>query len=582
MEFSPFKLIVYGIVALALILIIVNFFLVNPDPIKELKEGISLSENDLGKFNSKKIFFPEAVSFSSKTFNSSNRFVSFQCNYTQKCDPEKINVDLNSVKLLLKQEQTVSFRCIQDYPLNECRIYFGIEPAQIILNELNSNESFNLDSEKALISFSYFNAGSIDANNCISEIEIKREEKENGNSVKSLYDSFEENLGDLFAGESNEKIIELNLRDSGKYFVTVKVSCPDAGNDKKTVSFNVSKTVTSSNCSAELGKPFSLDSINYIDCLCEKCNYAFECRNKCNEEFNEFEFELISSEKATAKYNKEIPECECSQETQEIDCAENEECDGCNCVEKTEKLCGNGEINDGEECGETGLNCEIGFICSNCKCIKEIPDTGEWFSGTPENKKGYNQVIFNKIVEIATREGVPSILVLSVARQESNFTQCCKESGKNHSTDCKPDLVSVSCDLDKLLLSYNNSSYGVMQINKGVHPDCFETKPNASRTRTIVNSKGEIGDNLCYGLLECDNKSVLDFECNIAAGIEHLKRYHSSIPQKYDCTNLEGKHYYEYFEIWDIALRRYNGLYCPDNGARSYVEDVKSRASDFK
>jgi cell wall-associated NlpC family hydrolase len=302
MAFSTFRLLVYSIVFLILIYLISTFFFFPLNPMQELNEGIEIAEKNIGKFNSIKINFPEETIFSSRVFNSPDRFILFECNYDLKCDPTKIQVDFNSVKIISPQEQVVSFRCIQDYPLNQCKIYFGQEPAQINLLELNSKKEFNLDSEKAVISFTYSNSGAIDAEKCIALITVKKEETSNNRKINALYSEKKIDLGSVFAGEKNSKQAELNLLVEGKYLIEFKISCPEAGTDYKEISFNASKSITSSNCKAiELTESYTFGDKVFKDCLCEECIYAFECMQKCNEKYK-LEFEMSSPEKATAEY----------------------------------------------------------------------------------------------------------------------------------------------------------------------------------------------------------------------------------------------------------------------------------------
>ncbi|MBN2127209.1 MAG: hypothetical protein JW703_02335 [Candidatus Diapherotrites archaeon] len=192
----------------------------------------------------------------------------------------------------------------------------------------------------------------------------------------------------------------------------------------------------------------------------------------------------------------------------------------------------------------------------------------------------YNQEYVSLVAEKAEKYEVPVLIALGVAAQESTFRHCCLTANQNFAGTCTADYSSNSCKMNKVLSSSSNSrinSVGLMQINAYYHKDCFEAKATNKRPKQFE-INGVMQPNICYGLSECNNKTVLDVECNIAAGLNHLKMFKSC--SSTSCTNSSGKSYNSYTG-WDAALRRYNGCGCGSSADRNYVENVKNRMEEF-
>ncbi len=144
---------------------------------------------------------------------------------------------------------------------------------------------------------------------------------------------------------------------------------------------------------------------------------------------------------------------------------------------------------------------------------------------------------------------IPLRLLQALIHKESREIQCCAESGKNHYFDCKksPD---TSCGDDRVLTSFDDSSIGIMQINK---------KVNAN-----------IAAKVCK-----EGQTINDRECNIKVGIELLRRgvkkYKDGISEttlKKYCSNtniFDGQNLndlYKSYKGFDAVIRSYAGWGC--------------------
>jgi hypothetical protein len=243
-----------------------------------------------------------------------------------------------------------------------------------------------------------------------------------------------------------------------------------------------------------------------------------------------------------------------------------------------------------EECKD-----DDGCICNVYGCVKEFNsyvdkggDCGgkrdKVFEGGAITSYDFDSDFQTKVLAKASKYGVPIKLALSLVAQESGFRHCCKVAGETSANTCDPDYNTLECSENKMLVSPGGSSYGIMQINKEVHEDCFEDKQNSERS----------SDSIC-NVDECDRKSVRDIGCNIAAGLNLLKRNYNvykdgcressvyeNIKQRCEqCSTTDGFKFYNYGG-WDAALRAYSGWGCRDDAEKDYVEDVRSWISKFE
>ncbi|MBU0979282.1 MAG: hypothetical protein KJ709_00615 [Nanoarchaeota archaeon] len=164
---------------------------------------------------------------------------------------------------------------------------------------------------------------------------------------------------------------------------------------------------------------------------------------------------------------------------------------------------------------------------------------------------------YAKIEKYANEYGVPVLLAVAVAGQESNYVHCSPEQ--------------IECPDDKIIKGDNGKALGLYQINRDSHADCHQT---------LANSKRESGS-ICK-VSKCDGKDVHNLDCNIAAAMNLLKKKYDEIGSGCTesscntCTNSAGKFYASY-RGWDAALRGYNGLGCAA-GPNGYVEEVQEKA----
>ncbi|MCD6478365.1 MAG: hypothetical protein J7L44_00585 [Candidatus Diapherotrites archaeon] len=142
---NAMRLLVYAVVASALVFLVINIFQIffpSQDYAKEIELMLDAAEVDLGKYVAREILLPANVKINAGDFDTASRSVVFICNNPAICCtqgkscPKIIEWDNVFMKryVLAKQAKKVKIaaRCRFE-ELYICKIYIGSEPAQIML-----------------------------------------------------------------------------------------------------------------------------------------------------------------------------------------------------------------------------------------------------------------------------------------------------------------------------------------------------------------------------------------------------------------------------------------------------------------
>lgn len=264
---------------------------------------------------------------------------------------------------------------------------------------------------------------------------------------------------------------------------------------------------------------------------------------------------------------------------------------------------GFGTLNDCySECSDVSCDC---FVYGCNKKYGEVVGKGESCGNKRDdiylfdyfaNPNLYSNSQESLVVDYALKYNIPPLLTLSLVAQESKFLHCCRTSDAVHWKDCAPVLDMLTCDPSLILKSYDDSSLGIMQINQGVHKDCYLPYTLSDRSSSSI----------CK-VSDCELTTAYNINCNLDAGMNLLRRNYelygdgcknSELYKEIEagekskteyktfwngcnnCKTSEGLNYYEY-RGWDAALRAYNGLACRDEKESDYVEDVRAHVIEF-
>ncbi|MBI3051926.1 hypothetical protein HYY74_05730 [Candidatus Woesearchaeota archaeon] len=152
----------------------------------------------------------------------------------------------------------------------------------------------------------------------------------------------------------------------------------------------------------------------------------------------------------------------------------------------------------------------------------------------------------NAVKKFAAEYSIPQRLALQLAKHESiDFSHYQEQYQPYKNCDGRVKCGDQGCSL------------GLLQINTcpGANPQCVGT---------VSYEPGSY--DLCQGAKECNAKDVKDLQCNVEAGLRHLKNCYAAAADPVPACTCGRYH------GWDYALRCYNGCACDNN----YVELVKN------
>lgn len=281
---TVFKMLVSAIAAIALLMVFLNYilpyFLTVQDVEKEIGVLLTEAEFSPGKYKSASIQLTSGASLNAGNFDSDNRSTAFSCNSAELCldylsyDERKINVKRNI-------QTTVSARCSYAHDLFTCKIYFGKEPAQLEIREVQIKESIDLGKNENIAQFAVKNTGNDGARNAKATARIYKRYFADSEWKKEFVRQNEKDLGNIDAGSEINAEIELPIGESGTYAVEIIASAEDAGFDSAEKTFEATGSVNL--CKATSQEGFAAYNPELGKCreksFCENCTYAFECRD---------------------------------------------------------------------------------------------------------------------------------------------------------------------------------------------------------------------------------------------------------------------------------------------------------------
>ena len=294
-EQAPFRLLVYAIVALALLSVfftyVVPLFFPSPEPFSILEKNIEVASITQGKGIIEEVKFGK-TEFSGNTFDSKNRSMAFECNSAALCCNIS-EVDENCTKEISWNERNIEIkservietttRCFYENTIYVCKIYFGKKPAQIEIVKSEIKEKINLDVENAVLNLEIKNSGEVPLFNGVIKVEVyemyleanKWEKRYVGRALVN------ETFGEIQPGAILEKHLPISVSGAGKYDVELRVWGANAGFEEKNLGFDVTG-----------GNKCGLDSLKQCDpaeiglsgcraiCYCTSCLLSSQCIEK--------------------------------------------------------------------------------------------------------------------------------------------------------------------------------------------------------------------------------------------------------------------------------------------------------------
>jgi hypothetical protein len=319
-----FELLIYAIITIALIFMVITLFdLPKEDTIiKELQETINIAQTDnfLGKtiiletkliqkdFYLNKIALEDALSSTA-----------IECNNPKICCIRQSEQDKNQTctKPLIwdydffraEQETTVktSVRCLNEFGVPICRIYFGSYPAQSQIVEITKLSENN--SGKIISTIKVKNSGETQLSFGMLKLTLQKEVLGNWEDTEIEYNPQE--IHSLLPQQEHSFIQEVNINTIGNYKLVYTFSGINSGFDKNALEIKVSKN----SCEIIEEENYEIQTIeegkkyNEIK-KCQNCDYAYECANAWQNKYLNINYQILTKEKTYCEKTSENGACE--------------------------------------------------------------------------------------------------------------------------------------------------------------------------------------------------------------------------------------------------------------------------------
>lgn len=308
---NTFEIIIYAIVALALVLAFLNFapqFLENKQSINEMKKSIEIakSQTSLGKtMNIGSPIYDKEFIANKKNFDDKIVLVAFECLNPKECCIRKADQDKNYVcnkpiewdydffKVSETKKIQTSLRCLDKMGLITCKFYLGSLPAQAKVEKI---ELIDTEDGTAEIKVIVKNTGSNEL--AFGENSLKLEKKSPTNWVETDYVSEIKETMAIMPQESYSFYWSIAPKNSGEYKAIFTFQGQNAGFDENSITFTLDTTLACK--TGGIGESiFDPENNIYQEIhYCTNCSNSFDCASAWNKKQNGTTFTPINSESA--------------------------------------------------------------------------------------------------------------------------------------------------------------------------------------------------------------------------------------------------------------------------------------------
>ena len=305
---TTFRFFIYAIVVLAVIALIYTFFIVKPgDPVEEMGKAIAYSQSNLGKSYTKEVFFPLDFSVSAeRSLDDSMRNVSFHCFDTTVCG-KVLDVTPKRVTSLKEGVVKITSRCNYAYTVFECKIYFGLPPAQSSIGEAEIPAVVDAAAQEPKIEIKITNIGSQTAANVFLTVELYKKELVDNEDRELLYSEMPvtEFVETLAPNEERSFSVPLKINRNGEFVVRYRVEGLESGYEEGKAEFKVVNAPEEQICFvSNIGETYlSIDrGLCETQFFCSGCETAAECAYKWQLTEPEGGFEPVTTDYTIITY----------------------------------------------------------------------------------------------------------------------------------------------------------------------------------------------------------------------------------------------------------------------------------------
>src|SRR3989344_1185939 len=284
MENSPLKLLVTIIVAAALIYLAIGYFAPpNDKNLDEVKNGLAYAQANEGELHKIELFLQKDFALKGSLLDDPSRSVRFECTSSQTCSADGIEIDPRQVFVTEQGPHEIYFRCKNEGEIDDCVIYFGQEPAQLLIERVNVTKSAKRG-EVVSISFEIKNTGNLTAHDLTHEVKIYLKNKdENGRQIELLSQNFTGTIETLLRNESTTILRQFSPTGPGKYSVKIIADGEISGRSVAEDEFEVIESISQSCTATSIGKTTLENGVCKTEHLCSGCEFGFECSTKWKE-----------------------------------------------------------------------------------------------------------------------------------------------------------------------------------------------------------------------------------------------------------------------------------------------------------
>ncbi|MDO8633780.1 MAG: hypothetical protein Q7K34_00640, partial [archaeon] len=230
---SVFRLVVFAIIAIALVALVTVFFPQTPsEPEKEISALIDFAKSIEGKAATKMLVLEKGKFFDAKNFDDATTSVSFRCNGLE-CSDEKIKASERTLYVRERTQAQVSARCNSGPNLWGCKVYFGKKPAQVEVSVFSMQKEVDISRGEVSGSFEVANTGELSATSVQTTARLFRKSFFDGKDTLNLFaEPFYDTEQEIQPGKSKGISFSFPVREEGDFVVEVFSRGEEAGFDK--------------------------------------------------------------------------------------------------------------------------------------------------------------------------------------------------------------------------------------------------------------------------------------------------------------------------------------------------------------
>jgi len=278
MEGETFNLLIKIIVVVIIIAILYGFFFQpTQSTLKEMQVAIDFAEANEGKLHRIDLALNKDFGLKASTLDTRTRSIRFECSSSETCDSGKITI---TARTLFVSEQLLVdgyFRCKREVTINDCVIYLGETPAQLIITNVNSKENIRTG-EEATLTFELTNIGRLDAVDIVYDIRIFQINKTEFDEELQLKESFTGGIEMLTANELGRVVYEFRINSGGEYVIKIEAEGDDSGKTSAEIKIIVTGAPNPSCIAVGQGETFLENGSCKTQHSCDGCDFGFECK----------------------------------------------------------------------------------------------------------------------------------------------------------------------------------------------------------------------------------------------------------------------------------------------------------------